>query len=147
MQSAPLATLEQVENFEFRIDLGKPGWPPMSGDLLPPTGKGAGPNPEQFLAVSLGQCLSSTLLFTLQKARVPVAKMTTRVRLTVGKNEKGRARVRSVDVEIDTRPVDPKDQEKFDQSVAIFADYCTVSGAVREGIPTTVKVSGAKARP
>jgi organic hydroperoxide reductase OsmC/OhrA len=141
MQSAPVATLEQTEGYTFEVRWAGLSQVSILGDLAPPLGKSSGPNPEQFLAAAMGQCLSSTLLYSLQRARVPVSKLRTEVRLTVGKNEKGRTRVRRVDVQIRTGPLNPEDRGRFDQCVATFADFCTVSGAVKEGIPTEVRVA------
>jgi organic hydroperoxide reductase OsmC/OhrA len=145
MPPAPIALLNQVERYRFEVRFAEPSWTPLVADLAPPTGSRAGPTPEEFLAAAMGQCLSSTLLFTLGKARVPVGPMRTRVWLTVGKNPNGRTRVQHIEVEIDVAPVQESDRDRFDRCVATFADYCTVSGAVREGIPTDVKVGAGPA--
>ena len=136
----PTVTLEQVENFEFTVDFGNPAWAPQRIDAPSADGKGTGPSAGQNLALAVGQCMSSTLVYTLERARVPVSKMTTRVRLTMGTNERGRHRVRKLEVEIQTAPLHEEDRGRFDQCVATFEDFCPISGAVREGTPTELHV-------
>jgi uncharacterized OsmC-like protein len=87
------------------------------------------------LALAVGHCMSSTLVNTLVRAHVRVTPLRTSVRATIGVNERGRRRVRGLTVKIATRPIDEADRERFDHCVEIFPDYCTVSGAVREGVP------------
>src|ERR1700730_9931990 len=125
--------LEQVENYEFAIHFGSASWPPMTVDEPPPRGKGAAPSPPQALCVAVGHCMSWTLLYTLQRARVPVQPFSTRVRATIGRNERGRLRVLSIALEIRTAPIDEADRERFDTCVKTFEEFCTVSGAIREG--------------
>jgi organic hydroperoxide reductase OsmC/OhrA len=85
--------------------------------------------------------MSSTLFNTLERAHVPVTTMHTTVFATIGVNERGRRRVRELHVEIRTGPVNEGDRERFDHCVEIFADFCTVSGAVREGVKIESRVA------
>jgi organic hydroperoxide reductase OsmC/OhrA len=85
--------------------------------------------------MAVGHCMSSTLVNTLERAHVRATPIHTNVRATVGVNDQGRRRVQHLQVEIATRPVDEADRVRFDHCVEIFADFCTVSGAVRAGIP------------
>jgi len=134
--SAPDAEteLEQVENYEFTVRFADSPYPGLTVDEPAPVGKDRGPNPVQALAMAVGHCMSSTLVNTLERAHVRVSPMHTRVRATIGVNDKGRRRVRALRVEISTQPLDEGDRARFDHCVEIFADFCTVSGAVREGI-------------
>jgi uncharacterized OsmC-like protein len=134
--SAPDAEteLEQVEEYRFTVRFAEAAFPAITVDEPPPTGKDLGPNPVQALAMAVGHCMSSTLVNTLERSRVRVTPLHTTVRATVGVNEKGRRRVRGLKVEISTQPVDESDRSRFDRCVEIFADFCTVSGAVREGV-------------
>jgi uncharacterized OsmC-like protein len=135
--------LEQVEKYRFTVAFAESPFPGLTVDEPPPTGGDAGPNPVQSLAMAVGHCMSSTFVNTLERARVKVAPLRTTVRATVGVNAKGRRRVRGLSVEIVTRPLDEADRERFDHCVEIFADFCTVSGAVREGIPIDQRVASA----
>jgi uncharacterized OsmC-like protein len=142
--SAPDARteLEQVENYEFSVSFADAPFPGPHVDEPPPVGSDRGPNPVQSLAMAVGHCMSSTLVNTLARAHVRTSPIHTTVRATVGANERGRTRVLRLNVEITTRPLDEADRARFDQCVEIFPDYCTVSGAVREGISIEHRVRG-----
>ncbi|MFZ1023949.1 MAG: OsmC family protein [Thermoplasmata archaeon] len=131
----PHAELEQIERYEFRVQFPDSPYGPLLLDEAPPTGNAKGPYPIESLAMAVGHCMSSTLFNTLERAHVPASPLRTTVRVEVGRNDKGRLRVRRLGVEIQTAPQTESDRERFDHCVEIFADFCTVSGAVREGIP------------
>ncbi|MCI4372751.1 MAG: OsmC family protein [Thermoplasmata archaeon] len=135
--------LEQVEKYRFEVRFPEQPFVPLIVDEPPPVGGGAGPSPVQSLAMAVGHCMSSTLVSTLERAHVAVSPLRTVVSVEVGRNEKGRLRVRHLSLEIQTAPVRAEDRERFDHCVAIFEDFCTVSGAVREGIPIQTKVGPA----
>lgn len=134
--SAPDAhtELKQVEKYRFSVAFLEAPFPGLTVDEPPPTGEDGGPNPVQSLAMAVGHCMSSTLVSTLERAHVRVTPLHTTVRATLGVNANGRRRVRELSVEIVTQPVDEGDRSRFDHCVEIFQDFCTVSGAVREGI-------------
>ena len=46
--------MELVEGFEFDVDLGVPGAPPLRMDEPAPLGEGAGPNAARLLAAQEG---------------------------------------------------------------------------------------------
>ncbi len=141
--SAPDARTEltQVEKYEFTVAFGDAPFPGLTVDEPAPVGGDHGPNPSQSLAMAVGHCMSSTLVNTLERARVRVTPLHTTVRVTVGVNEQGRRRVRRLDVTIVTHPVDEADRPRFDRCVDIFADFCTVSAAVREGVAIEHRVA------
>jgi organic hydroperoxide reductase OsmC/OhrA len=132
--------LDQVERYRFEVRYpGKP-FGPIVVDEPVPTGGGAGPSPTEMLASAVGHCMSSTLLNTLERAHVPVTPLHTTVNVEVGRNEKGRLRVRLLSLELRVQPLDEVDRPRFDHSVSIFEEFCTVSGAVREGIPIHTRI-------
>jgi organic hydroperoxide reductase OsmC/OhrA len=133
---APEAETElvQVENYQFTVSFAGATFPALTVDEPPPVGNGRGPSPVQALAMAVGHCMSSTLLNTLERAHVRVSPVHTEVRATIGVNENGRRRVRALQVEIRTQPIEESDRSRFDRCVEIFADFCTVSGAVRDGV-------------
>ncbi len=130
---SPVA-LDEVERYEFTVSFPGTAYPGWRVDEPAPVGHDAGPNPVRTLALAVGHCMSSTLFNTLERAHVAVAPIRTTVRATVGRNAKGRQRVQELTVEIRTRPLREEDRASFEHCVEIFDDYCTVSGAVREGI-------------
>ncbi len=135
------AELEQVERYQFRATYPDQPFGPLIVDEPPPVGGNRGPGPGRTLATAVGHCLSSTLVNTLERAHVAVAPLRTTVQVEVGRNERGRLRVRHLSVHISTRPLHEEDRERFDHCVSIFEDFCTVSGAVRVGIPIDTHVA------
>lgn len=133
--------LGQVEKYQFTVAFPGAPFPGLTVDEPVPVGRDAGPDPVRSLAMAVGHCMSSTLVSTLERAHVAVSPLRTTVRATVGVNERGRRRVRELRVEIHTQPLDEADRARFDHCVEIFADYCTVSGAVREGVPIESRVT------
>jgi uncharacterized OsmC-like protein len=133
--------LEQVERYRFEARYPDHPFGPIVLDEGPPTGGGSGPNPVLVLATAVGHCMSSTLLNTLERSRVAVLPVHTVVDVEIGRNERGRLRVRHLTLRIETAPRNPEDRPRFDHAVAIFEDFCTVSGAVREGIPISTQVT------
>ena len=135
--------LEQVT--KLPVPRNVPGQPfgPTVLDEPAPTGGNVGPGPILTLATAVGHCMSSTLVSTLERAHVAVAPLRTAVSVEVGRNERGRLRVRRLSLEISTRPLHEEDRTRFDHCVAIFEDFCTVSGAVREGIRIDTRVAPA----
>ncbi|MGC2359977.1 MAG: OsmC family protein [Thermoplasmata archaeon] len=132
--------LEQVERYQFTVKFVDAPFAGLRVDEPPPVGGDAGPNPVQSLAMAIGHCMSSTLVNTLERAHVAVTPLRTTVRATLGVNARGRRRVQQLHVEIETGPVDEGDRARFDHCVEIFEDFCTVSGAVREGVKIESRV-------
>jgi len=129
-----LTTLTQVEKYQFKVEFVAARYPGITVDEPPPVGLDQGPNPVQTLAMAVGHCMCSTLTSTLDHAHVRVSPIHATVSASVGVNERGRRRVQHLQVEIFTRPIDEADRSRFEHCVEIFPDFCTVSGAVRQGI-------------
>ncbi len=135
------AELSQVERFEFQARFPGAPYAGFEVDEPAPTGHDTGPGPVRTLALAVGHCMSSTLVSTCERAHVPIRPVRTTVRATVGRNDRGRLRVTNLEIEIATAPVDEADRARFDHCVEIFPDFCTVSGAVRAGIPIAHRVA------
>jgi organic hydroperoxide reductase OsmC/OhrA len=88
----------------------------------------------------VGHCLSSTLFNTLERSHVRASPIRATVTITFGRNGAGRKRVVGLDARIECAPLDESDRERFDRCVAIFEDYCTVTGSVREGIRVRTQI-------
>lgn len=131
-------SLTLKDNYAFTVDFGD-AIPSMIIDEGPPLGHHEGPNPSRVLASALAGCLGASLLFCLRKGRVDVRDMRTDVRITNGRNEKGRLRVKNVTVHI--VPTVPADQhERMARCLEIFEDFCVVTAAVRDGVDIDVTV-------
>ncbi|MDX1394162.1 MAG: OsmC family protein [Gemmatimonadota bacterium] len=132
-------TMERREGYRFEVDLGVRGTPSLVMDEPPPLGDGDGPNAARLLAAAVGNCLSSSALFCLGKARIDVLGMRTTVRTTLGRNETGRVRIRKIDVGLHPE-VAPEDSDRIGRCLDLFEDFCMVTESVRGGIPIDVTV-------
>ena len=75
----------------------------------------------------------------LRKARLDVLDLTADVVTHVARNENGRFRVSSIDVELKPQLTEA-DAARFKRCEALFEDYCIVTESVRHGIPVNVTI-------
>ena len=133
-------SLRRLEGFRFEVDFGLGGVPLLVMDESAPVGEGGGPDAGKVLAAAMGNCLTASLLFCLQKARAEVGGVETRVSGVMRRNEVGRWRVAGVDVEI-VPEVPAEFQKQFERCAGLFEDFCIISRSVEQGIPVNVRVS------
>jgi len=134
-------TVEQLQDYEFKVRFDKPQFPEWQLDEPAPLGKDAWPNASRVLAAAIGNCLSASLLFCARKAKVPLGPIHTSVRMQIVRNERGRLRVGQVEVEIDPGIPD-SERQKAMRCLDLFEDYCVVTESVRRGIDVRVSVRG-----
>ncbi len=127
------------EGFVFTADFGLDGVEPLAMDEPEPLGAESGPNASKVLAAAVGNCLSASLLFCLQKSRADVSGMGATVEGVMARNERGRWRIREMNVVI-SPDVAELDRKKLERCVELFEDFCIVSESVRQGISINVKV-------
>ena len=132
-------TLRRLEKFQFDVEFDGEKMPNLLMDEPEPTGDDEGPNAARVLGAAVGNCLSASLLFCLQKARVTVESMETDVHGIIKRNEDKRLRVDTIQVRI-TAAIPPEDQEKVPRCLKVFEDFCIVTGSVRQGIDIEVEV-------
>ncbi len=133
-------TLERVQNYEFKVQFDWDHLPPLLVDESEPLGQRKGPNPSRLLAVAVGDCLSASLLFCLQKAKIEVKNIKTKVKGELTRNEKNRLRVGKIDVAIAVELADDQ-YDRINRCLDLFEDYCVVTASVRKGIPVNVIVT------
>jgi uncharacterized OsmC-like protein len=138
-QEDNVTKLKLLDGYKFKVEFDGENIPDLMVDEAEPIGLGAGPNPTRLLAAAVGHCISSSLIFCLQKARVGVKDLETTVKTSVAKNEEGRWRVSGIDVQLRLE-VNEKDKVRVPRCLKIFEDYCTVTQSVRKGIPVNIKV-------
>jgi len=132
-------TLDSREGYEQVADFHLGSVAPLLVDEPVPLGAGNGPNPSRRLGAALGSCLGASLLFCLRKARIDVQGLHTTVEGVMGRNERGRLRIRSISVRLE--PVIPlADHHRMARCVEIFEDFCVVTASVRPGIDVHVEV-------
>jgi len=132
--------VRQVDRYRFEASYPDSSLRPFPVDEPTPLGTGAGPDPARALAGAVGHCLGSTLFNTLERSHVRATPIRTSVTVTFGRNGAGRLRIVGLDARIECAPLDESDRGRFDRCVAIFEDYCTVTGSVREGIPVRTEI-------
>lgn len=132
-------SLEQVEDFEFRVRFDGTMLGDLSTDEPPPLGRDAGPNPARLLLVAVANCLAASLLFSLRKFRNAPAPLRAKARGRLARNVAGRWRVAGmeVDLQLADRAASLRNIER---ALAQFEDFCIVTESVREGVPVTVRV-------
>jgi uncharacterized OsmC-like protein len=135
-------TMEQLTGLEFKVRFD---WD-TAGELLldepEPVGNRRGPNATRLVAAAVGNCLTASLVFCLQRARVPAEGLRTTVTGQVVRNEKNRLRLGGFDVRIELP--EALDPAAITRCLGLFEDFCIVTASVRQGIPVTVEVVDAK---
>lgn len=133
-------TVKRLDKYQFSVRFDGVDAPALLMDEPAPLGEGAGPNAARVLAAAVGNCLSASLTFCLQKARIPVLGMQTHVTGSVERNERGRLRITRLDVAIDPE-VRAEDRARMQHCLELFEDFCLVTESVRSGIAVNVEVT------
>jgi len=133
-------SMKREEGFVFRVDFGIPDMDNFCMDEPEPTGTNKGPNASKVLAAAMGNCLTASLMFCLQKARAEVGDIETSVEGKMRRNDKGRWRIAEVNIEISPEIDLETYQSQYDRCMGLFEDFCIVSKSIEEGIPINVMV-------
>jgi organic hydroperoxide reductase OsmC/OhrA len=135
-------SLEQVEDYEFRVRFDGTAIPDLIIDETSPLGGDAGPNPSRLLVAGVANCLSASLLFALRKFKNAPAKLSAKARATLARNEHGRWRITHIAVDLQLADTATA-LEHADRALAQFEDFCIVTESVRQGIAVDVSVRDA----
>jgi len=106
----------------------------------PRVGKNEGPTPTRLLSVAIGHCLSSSLLFCLQKARIKVNDLQTTIKANVDRNKDDYLRIQSIDVKVKLE-VAEEDKPRLPRCLSLFENYCTVTQSVQQGIKVNLEIT------
>ncbi|MGE5291766.1 MAG: OsmC family protein [Micromonosporaceae bacterium] len=131
---------ELTDGYRFLVDFHMEGVPALLMDEPAPLGTDAGPNAARLLAAAIANCLSASALFCLRKAHVEVRGMRTSATASMVRDERGRLRVGSVNVQIQPEVVSG-DAGRIGRCLELFEDYCVVTQSVRAGLPVSVEVA------
>jgi uncharacterized OsmC-like protein len=134
--------LEQLKDYAFEVTFDKEGFQPLRMDEPKPLGTETGPNAARYLSGAVGHCLSTSLFFCLQKSRIRMKHISTKVHTSLARNEAGRWRIRNIKINIKADPLNEQDRDRMKRCLDIFEDFCIVTQSVRNGInvETTVQV-------
>ena len=95
------AHVQLVDGYRFTASFPDvPDADAITIDESSPLGTGAGPTPTGLLAAAIGGCLSASLTLCLNKAHLDPDAVNAHVTAHVGRNEAGRLRIQSMDVEL-----------------------------------------------
>jgi len=139
LNEAVNAHLRRVEGYKFEITFDELPGAKVVMDEPEPVGKSEGPTAAMMLSSAIGHCLSASLLFCLEKSRVKAKDVSTDVKLSMTRNERGRWRVEGIKVKLKPT-VDNMDREKLERCKGLFEDFCIVTASAREGIKIDVDV-------
>jgi uncharacterized OsmC-like protein len=137
LSESVLTKLELLQGYKFKVEFDVEGTPDFVVDEMKPIGEGLGPNPTRLLSAAVGHCLSSSLLYCLDKAKIKVKKLDTLVKADVERNEDNYLRVAGLDVKIHLE-VNEEDKLRVPRCLSIFENYCTVTQSIRKGIDVKV---------
>ena len=131
--------LQMIDNYKFNVHSDLDYIPDFVVDETKPDGEGTGPNPTRLLSAAVGHCMSSSLIYCLKKARIPVQNMNTTVKTNLYRNENGRLRIQSIDIQIELK-VSKEDESRVHRCLDLFEDYCTVTQSIRKGVKVNITV-------
>jgi uncharacterized OsmC-like protein len=132
-------TLNRITKYQFETRFDNDQLAPLLLDEPVPLGDDKGPNASRLVGAAVGDCLSASLLFCLEKAKQQVNGIKTDVVGTMRRNEKGRWRIAQLDVRI-TLDVVADQAQRVSRCLNLFEDYCVVTASVRKGILVNVVV-------
>jgi len=143
MENTFEVTVSRQDRYRFRVDFGDGSGAVLEMDEPEPLGEGAGPNAARVLAAAVGNCLSASLLFCLDRARIDVADVRTTVTGSIVRNEQGRLRLGPLRVRIDP-DIQAASPARLERCLGIFEDFCTVTASARAGLDVEVDVQAPK---
>lgn len=139
------AHVRHEDGYRFNITFDELKDVKLVMDEPKPLGKSEGPTAAMMLSSAVGHCLSSSLMFCMERSRTPLKDVETDVETTLARNDKGRWRVEGIKVNM--RAIgDEAVREKLARCKSIFEDFCIVTASVREGIRIEVNVDGEPVR-
>ncbi|MCB4366119.1 OsmC family protein [Hydrogenophaga taeniospiralis] len=131
-------TITRQSGYQFLVDFGA-AIPSLLADEPAPLGQGAGPAPDHLLLAAVANCLSASLLFSLQKFKQDPGTLVATATPEMGRNENKRLRIVGIHVKLELGQA-AASIEHLDRVLAQFEEFCTVSMSVRQGIPIHVQV-------
>ncbi len=130
--------LKRISGYQFETNFD---WEAASLllDEPAPLGESKGPNASRLVGAAVGNCLSASLLFCLQKSKQTVRSLHTHVEGELIRNERGRLRLGQIEVTI-TLDVESEQPQRVKRCLDLFEDYCVVTASIRKGVPVRVAV-------
>jgi uncharacterized OsmC-like protein len=134
-----VTSLRRIKGHKFKVEFDDPHCPKLIVDEPEPLGTGEGPNPVRLLSAAVGECISSSLVYCLDKARIRVEDLETRIRMELVKEDNRYWRIEGIRAEVLLR-VAEGDRKKIPRCLERFEEYCTVTQGLRLGTAVDVDV-------
>jgi uncharacterized OsmC-like protein len=131
--------VDRTRDFEFRVQFDKDEYAELMMDEPVPIGHDKGPNATRVLAAAIGNCLSASLMFCLQRSKLEFNSIRAEVTPRIARNEEGRWRVEHINVKIVVNSQEG-DSKRFQRCADIFENYCIVTSSIRQGVPVDVTI-------
>ena len=135
-------TLEQEDDYAFRIRFDDTALAPLLSDEASPLGHDRGPNPSRLLLASVANCLVASLLFALRKQHNAPGKLRAQITALPMRNAEGRWRIPQAFVELQL-PEGNEHYQRLERVLEQFEQFCIATQSVREGIDVSVTVKDA----
>ncbi len=135
-------TLEQEDDYAFRIRFDDTTIADLMTDEPPPLGQGEGPNPTRLLLSAVANCLSASLLFALRKFKNTPGKLVTHATAELVRNEQGRLRVGRIHADIRLAEAGAA-HASLERILAQFENFCVVTESVRHSVEVSVSITDA----
>ncbi|OGS55712.1 MAG: hypothetical protein A3K60_00965 [Euryarchaeota archaeon RBG_19FT_COMBO_56_21] len=133
------AHLRHKDGYKFEITFDELPGDRVLMDEPTPVGRSEGPSAAMMLSSAVGHCLTSSLLFCMQKSRGAIKEIEADVDTSLARNERGRWRVTEIKVRLKPT-VDAVDREKLERCRGLFEDFCIVTASIREGVKVDVEL-------
>lgn len=132
-------TLEQQDDYAFRVSFDDTALAPLLTDEPAPLGHDGGPNPSRMLLAAIANCMAASLLFALRKFRNTPGKLRATISAQMQRNDQGRWRLPVARVELQL--ADPAAAyQQLPRILEQFEEFCIVTQSVRAGIDVQVTV-------
>ena len=131
-------TITRQSGYQFLVDFGN-ALPTLLADEPAPLGQGTGPAPDHMLLAAVANCLSASLLFSLQKFKQDPGTLVATASAVVGRNAEKRLRIEAINVRLELGQA-AADIEHLERVLDQFEAFCTVSMSVKQGIAIHVQV-------
>jgi uncharacterized OsmC-like protein len=133
-------SLRRTVDYQFVTTFDKDGVSPLLLDEPKPLGADKGPNAARLIGAAVGNCLSASLLFCLERAKQTVNGFATDVEGFVRRDEGGRWRLAQLDVQL-VLDLTVDRAERVKRCLELFEDYCVVTPSIRKGLQLNVVVT------
>jgi uncharacterized OsmC-like protein len=133
--------MELIDNFQFKVKYDLPEMPDLITDEPPKIGgEGKGPNPSRLIGTAVANCLSSSLVHCLRRAKADVKGIKAEVTGYIERNDEGLLRLTKIDVTILPKFGSSADENLLNRCKDIFEKYCIVTESIRNGLPVNVEI-------